>query len=163
MSLFLLACHACSQSLRPGETLPPIPSYTHSRDGSNGMKPFQSARNAFSSIPRNAANHVVPAHSQSNYLPWDDLAIIPNCITTGGANGRGHPSGRRGLTSREVASLQTFPHGHVFKGQGIRKQIGNAVPPLIAKLVFSEVKRHLEQVDAKERRTSQGQGAKRTR
>lgn len=127
------------------------------------MKPFQSACRALSSIPRNAANHDVPVHPQGNYMPWDDSTIIPNCITTGGANGRGHPSGRRGLTCREVASLQTFPHGHVFKGQGIRKQIGNAVPPLIAKLVFSEVKRHLEHVDAEEKRLFETSGAGNTR
>ena len=85
-------------------------------------------------------------------MSWDDSTIIPNCITTGGANGRGHPSGRRGLTCRELASLQTFPHSHVFLGKTIRKQIGNAVPPLIAKLLFSQVKKQLEKVDAEEKK-----------
>lgn len=63
----------------------------------------------------------------------------------------GHPTGLRGLTCREVASLQTFPHGHVFKGKKIRKQIGNAVPPHVSKLIFTCVKKHLEKTDAEEK------------
>jgi DNA (cytosine-5)-methyltransferase 1 len=51
-----------------------------------------------------------------------------------------------------MASLQTFPNDHVFKGKGIRKQIGNAVPPLVGKLVFSRVRKHLEQSDRAEKK-----------
>lgn len=131
--------------------MPPIPKYTHSRYGGNGLMPYRSAQSALSSIPRNAANHEIPSRIHGSYLPWDASTILPCCITTAGPNGRGHPSGQRGLTCREVASLQTFPHEHVFLGQGIRKQIGNAVPPQIAKLVFSCVRKHLERVDGDER------------
>jgi DNA (cytosine-5)-methyltransferase 1 len=56
------------------------------------------------------------------------------------------------LTDRELASLQTFPNDHVFKGNGIRKQIGNAVPPLVGKLIFSCVRKHLEQSDKVEKK-----------
>jgi DNA (cytosine-5)-methyltransferase 1 len=117
----------------------------------DGLKPFTSVHSALSSIPRNAPNHAIHGRSRGNFVPWDASSIIPNCITTAGANGRGHPNGKRGLTEREVASLQTFPHDHVFKGKAIRKQIGNAVPPLIGKLMFSCVRRHLERCDEEEK------------
>jgi DNA (cytosine-5)-methyltransferase 1 len=45
-----------------------------------------------------------------------------------------HPEQHRPITHREAARLQSFPDGFVFKGTKIEiaKQIGNAVPPLLA-------------------------------
>lgn len=70
-------------------------------------------------------------------------------ITTGCTNpskGRYvHPSQARGLSFREAAALQSFPNDFVFKGKCIDRQIGNAVPPLlavaIARALKSEIKR----------------------
>ena len=44
----------------------------------------------------------------------------------------------RALTNRERARLQTFPDSFVFSGSfgSVRKQIGMAVPPRGAKIVF---------------------------
>jgi DNA (cytosine-5)-methyltransferase 1 len=56
-----------------------------------------------------------------------------------------HPSARRPITHREAARLQTFPDSFVFEGSKIEiaKQIGNAVPPELAKqiarFVYSEL------------------------
>jgi DNA (cytosine-5)-methyltransferase 1 len=45
-----------------------------------------------------------------------------------------HPVQHRPITHREAARIQTFPDDFVFKGSKIEiaKQIGNAVPPLLA-------------------------------
>lgn len=47
----------------------------------------------------------------------------------------------RRLTVRELAAIQTFPMDYEFYGSyySIHKQIGNAVPPLLAKLVIEEL------------------------
>lgn len=47
----------------------------------------------------------------------------------------------RRLTIREAAAIQTFPDDYVFKGsiRSQRKQIGNAVPPLLGKLIVDEL------------------------
>jgi DNA (cytosine-5)-methyltransferase 1 len=45
------------------------------------------------------------------------------------------------LTNRERARLQTFPDDFIFEGskESVRKQIGMAVPPQGAKIIFEAV------------------------
>lgn len=62
------------------------------------------------------------------------------------SNGRfGHPYADRPISVREAACLQTFPRDFVFEG-GIRsatRQIGNAVPVLLAQRMGETFVRHL--------------------
>ena len=52
-----------------------------------------------------------------------------------------HPKVDRALTTREGARLQSFPDNYKFYGSKAKKnlQIGNAVPPLLAKRIAESI------------------------
>ena len=69
-------------------------------------------------------------------------------MCTGG--GFYHPNGRRPFTDREWACLQGFPVDHKFGNGNVRHQIGNAVPPSVAKKVFGHIREALMKADGVE-------------
>lgn len=57
-----------------------------------------------------------------------------------------HPTKNRALTVREGAKLQSFPDNFVFNGlkSSRYRQVGNAVPPLLAQAIANEIIKMLE-------------------
>lgn len=58
-----------------------------------------------------------------------------------------HPTKDRIFSVREIARVQTFPDDFVFQGRTIKskyQQIGNAVPPHIAKQVAEQLKHYIQ-------------------
>lgn len=75
-------------------------------------------------------------------LKWD--AVSPTIDTRFDAASNGtnnHPFLHRAITPREAARLQSFDDKFVFLGAKvyIRQQIGNAVPPLLAKAIADQI------------------------
>jgi DNA (cytosine-5)-methyltransferase 1 len=75
-------------------------------------------------------------------LRWDtpSVTITTKCRTPS-AGRFAHPEQNRGLSVREAALLQGFPHDFYFEGpfDDKFKQIGNAVPPLFSLALASHV------------------------
>lgn len=91
-------------------------------------------------------------------LRWDSLAsgLTTRCNSL--SNGRfGHPTQNRAISIREAALLQTFPSAFRFNGSlnSKAKQIGNAVPPQLAKCIaevlLEKINLHLSERKSLER------------
>lgn len=79
-------------------------------------------------------------------MAWTKPAptMTTKCISF--SNGRfGHPKYNRGITVREAASLQSFPETFEFFGSlwSCARQVGNAVPPLIAEAIGEAILKNL--------------------
>lgn len=75
-------------------------------------------------------------------LYWDRPSITITHYARNPASGRyTHPEQNRGLTAREAALLQSFPYGFEFVGSAddVYRQIGEAVPPLFAAGIATDV------------------------
>ena len=137
---------------------PPIPA-----DAPNNERTAQSERvverlryirpgqNAFTAnLPEHLQLHVRGAKISQIYKRLD-----PNkpAYTVTGSGGGGthiyHYAEPRALTNRERARLQTFPDQVLFTGskESVRKQIGMAVPPRGARIIFEALLRTLAGID----------------
>jgi DNA (cytosine-5)-methyltransferase 1 len=75
-------------------------------------------------------------------MSWDKPSptLTAKCYSI--SNGRfGHPDQDRAISLREAAALQTFPDSYIFEGsmQEIGKEIGNAVPVRLAKIMSTYI------------------------
>ena len=75
-------------------------------------------------------------------LVWDEQSPTIDTRFDTPSNGRNsHPYLHRAITPREAARIQSFPDTYVFYGKkcSVCKQIGNAVPPLLAKAIGERI------------------------
>ena len=80
-------------------------------------------------------------------LIWDKPSPTIDTRFDTPSNGRNsHPFLNRAITPREAARIQSFPDTFVFYGKkcSICKQIGNAVPPLLAKAIAEHLEKELK-------------------
>lgn len=83
---------------------------------------------------------------------WDKPSPTITTLCYGYGNGRfGHPEQDRAISLREAALLQTFPSDYKFVKPGgiysmrtLGRQIGNAVPVILGRIIARSIKQHIE-------------------
>ena len=152
------AFQACDNSARAALENPPIPA-----DAPNNTLTAQNAKvverlkyilpgeNAFTAkLPQHLRLNVKGAKISQIYKRLDPSK--PAYTVTGSGGGGTHIyhySEPRALTNRERARLQTFPDDYLFTGskESVRKQIGMAVPPRGAQIIFESLLRTLAGIE----------------
>jgi DNA (cytosine-5)-methyltransferase 1 len=79
-------------------------------------------------------------------LSWDEPAGTITAMFDNFTRGRfAHPNENRNITNREGARLQTFPDSYLFLGakKEVARQIGNAVPPLLGRVIGEQILKQL--------------------
>ncbi|MGJ1272663.1 DNA cytosine methyltransferase [Sphingobacterium multivorum] len=85
-------------------------------------------------------------------MRWEDPSPTMTTQCIGYGNGRfGHPEQDRGISLREAAILQSFPKTYKFAPENenisivkVARQIGNAVPVKLGKIIAKSIKEHLK-------------------
>lgn len=142
-----------------------LPAPTHG-DGSNSLKPYVTLKDAIGHLKPNEIGEVYESGFSSRFLSrnrkrgWNEVSFT---IQASGRHAPLHPSGEpmikvgtdefilpetsqhRRLSAVECALIQTFPSDYIWKGSigSIYKQIGNAVPCLLAKAISKPIANYL--------------------
>ena len=107
------------------------------------LKYIKPGQNAFTAdLPEHLQLNVKGAKISQIYKRLDpDKPAYTVTGSGGGGTHIYHWSEPRALTNRERARLQTFPDNYIFEGpkESVRKQIGMAVPPEGAKIIFEAI------------------------
>ncbi len=107
------------------------------------LKYIKPGENAFTAdIPKHLRLNVRGAKISQIYKRLDpDKPAYTVTGSGGGGTHVYHWKENRALTNRERARLQTFPDDFIFQGskENVRKQIGMAVPPKVAKIIFEAI------------------------
>lgn len=129
--------------------LPPIPHDAanhefprHSKKTVERLEAIKPGENAFTAdLPKHLRIKTATKISQIYKRLRPDRPAYTLTGSGGGGTHVYHYAEPRALTNRERARLQTFPDDFVFKGgkESVRKQIGMAVPPRGAQIIFEAI------------------------
>ena len=131
-----------------------FPEPTHAEHPTMFCRQWISVEEAFADIPDPDKPNSLPNHVYSRYKlnfngylghrPVAPDAPAPTVTARGDDRGGvvilPHPNGKRRMTCRELATIQSFPLDYKFVGgiSSVCRQIGNAVPPRLAYAVAEQ-------------------------
>ena len=134
-----------------------FPCPTHSKDGKGCLPRWRTIREELDrfpdpDIPNDLPNHVYSTYKLTfrnftGHRPTNPDKPCPTILARGDGGGGvcaiPHYNGKRRLTIRESAAIQTFPDDFKFAGamNSCYRQIGNAVPVLFARRLGEELVR----------------------
>ncbi|MED4342845.1 DNA (cytosine-5-)-methyltransferase [Bacillus licheniformis] len=144
-----------------------LPHPTHG-EGLDRIRPYVTLREAIGHLKPSEIGEVYESGFSSRFLSrnrkrgWNEVSFT---IQASGRHAPLHPSGEpmikkgtdewilpetsehRRLSARECALIQTFPADYIWKGSlgSIYKQIGNAVPCLLAKAISKPIANYLKE------------------
>lgn len=110
----------------------------------------QKTKNIIAMVPDGGNYKDLPVDLQNTrkvHIAWTRLnSKRPSITIDTGHFHHFHYKYNRVPTARESARLQSFPDNFVFIGNktSVLKQIGNAVPPLMAQVIASEIKKQIK-------------------
>jgi len=133
----------------PGESPPLFPAPTHSENGIGGLKPFVTAYQAVApALKGQHRNNPLNVRKElrQRQTPWDPHRTLPRTITCSGGQNY-HWDGKRDFTLLEYALLQGFPPNHLFSPACVKKQIGNAFPPSVVRVLYDHLISWLDKHD----------------
>lgn len=135
--------------LKVGETHPSVPNHRAANLSPLNLKRIQRDRSSWTEdLKPNCYTNGYNGHTDVyRRMVWDQPAtgLTTRCISF--SNGRfGHPEQDRAISVREAACLQTFPMDFIFYGNlaSMARQIGNAVPVLLAKRFGENFIKHVQ-------------------
>ena len=94
-------------------------------------------------------------------LKWDEPSPTIDTRFDAASNGtNNHPFLNRSITPREAARIQSFDDNFIFYGNkvDIRTQIGNAVPPLMAKAIADQIYKSIFETEGNVTENEQSDG-----
>lgn len=138
-----------------------FPEVTHDKDSKNGLVKWVSVTEALKDIPDPDLENDLFNHTYSKYKLningyighrlLDPDKPAPTVTARGDSKGgvviHPHPNGKRRMSCRELATVQSFPLDYEFVGNNssVYRQIGNAVPPILACAVAESFNNYREE------------------
>lgn len=148
--------------LNAGEEHPTVPNHIAANLASHNLKRLEATPADGGSRADWPSKFVLKCHKQYDGHPdvygrlrWDAPAPTLTTKCTSLSNGRyGHPEQQRAISAREAAALQSFDDGYMFYGGilHITRQIGNAVPPLLAEKFGDAFVAHANEINGSTKR-----------
>ena len=135
----------------------------HALTGFDDFEPFnQSARVAHVSEEHSAMKRGDPKIKSGKVFGQNNMRVFPNfpspTVAASFQSNFIHPHLNRNFTAREGARLQSFPDDYIFMGKRTTmswekslsqyQQIGNAVPPLLARAIAENLIHYFDSIES---------------